>query len=62
MGVERKNDRRPVNFPSPLQQPLDDPPMPQMHAVKIANRHRPAAGDGRQLFKMADDMHARRAR
>jgi len=33
-----------------------------MNAVKIANRHRPAAGDGRQLFKMANDMHARRAR
>jgi hypothetical protein len=33
-----------------------------MDPVKIANRHRPAAGRGRQLLKMANDMHAGQAR
>jgi hypothetical protein len=62
VGVEGEDDRRTVNFSGPFQQLLDDPPMPQMDPVEIANRHRPAAGGGRQLLKMADDMHARQAR
>ena len=32
--------------------------MPKVDAVEVSNRHRPAAGGGGQLLKMADDMHS----
>jgi hypothetical protein len=57
MRIEREHNRRPPHLPRAGDEPLDNPRVPQVDAVKIANRHSPAAEIGRQIFERTEELH-----
>ena len=55
--VKGKHDGRAADFLGTPEQLIHNAAMPQMHAIKVANRHRSAAGRGGKLLKLANDRH-----
>jgi hypothetical protein len=47
VGIESEHDRRPAYFAGAGQEPLNDPGVPSVHTVEIADRN----GTGTKVFR-----------
>ena len=60
MRIKCEDHSRPSHLFGQRIQPLDNPRMPLVHAVEVANRDSAAPHVGRQVMQLAEQNHERR--